>query len=222
MKKKIVMLVLSCFLLIPFSMRAQVPVVDLVGELVAKVIIAIDLKVQRLQNETIWLQNAQKTVENSMSKLKLEEIRDWVEEHRKLYEDYFQELWKVKDAISTYYRVKEIIDKQLLVVKEYKSAWTLLQQDTNFTPDELKVIYATYSGMLQQSLKNLDGLFLVVNAFVTQMPDGKRLQFIQEAGNGMDQILGDLREFNQQNKMISLQRGVERGEVERVKKLYGF
>ena len=69
---------------------------------IKKVIKAVDLQIQRLQNKTIWLQNAQKTLENKMAKLKLEEISDWVEKQRKLYDDYFQELWKVKSALTYY------------------------------------------------------------------------------------------------------------------------
>ena len=46
-------------------------------------IIAVDLQVQRIQNKTIWLQNAQKTLENEMSKLKLDEITDWVQKNKR-------------------------------------------------------------------------------------------------------------------------------------------
>jgi hypothetical protein len=53
---------------------------------VKKVIVAIDLKIQRLQTKTVWLQNAQKVVENTMSKLKLDEITDWVQKQKDLYQ----------------------------------------------------------------------------------------------------------------------------------------
>ena len=41
---------------------------------VKKAIVAIDLKIQRLQNKTIWLQNAEKILENKMSELKSPQI----------------------------------------------------------------------------------------------------------------------------------------------------
>src|SRR5689334_3141587 len=75
---------------------AQDPVTEAIKQGVIKVIKAIDLRIQRIQNQTIWLQNAQKVIENKMSELKLSEIRDWVEKQRKLYADYFDELWKIK------------------------------------------------------------------------------------------------------------------------------
>jgi chromosome segregation ATPase len=93
--------------------------------------------VQRLQNKTIWLQNAQKTLENTLSKLKLDEISDWVDKHKAQYAGYFDELSKVKAAISGYKKVKEIMEKQVRVVEEYKRAFRLFQQDPHFTPVKL-------------------------------------------------------------------------------------
>jgi hypothetical protein len=119
--------------MVSFHCKAQIPIADVIKDGIKKVIIAVDLKIQRLQNKTIWLQNAQKTLENQMSKLKLDEISDWVERQRKLYEDYFNELWKVKTALTYYQRVKEILQRQVQIVGEYKAAWALFRQDKNFT-----------------------------------------------------------------------------------------
>ena len=140
---------------------AQDPITMIIKEGIKKVIRAVDLKIQRLQNKTIWLQNAQKALENEMSKLKLAEISDWVEKQRKLYADYFDELSKVKEAITTYHVVKDIIDKQKALVGEYKSAWALFRQDENFTVDELDYMSRVYSGILNESLKNLDEVILL-------------------------------------------------------------
>jgi hypothetical protein len=215
----------GCFLccLLPFQQaKAQIPVLEIIQQGIKKVIVAIDLKVQRLQNKTIWLQNAQKTLENQMSKLKLEEISDWVEKQRKLYDDYFQELWKVKTALSYYYRVKEIIERQVQMVTEYKAAWAVFQQDKNFSVDELDYMYSVYTGMMDESLKDLDQLMLVINAFATQMSDGKRLEIVNNVADHLESGLTDLKEFNSQNKMVSIQRSVERGEIDYIKKLYGL
>src|SRR2546421_6495804 len=136
--------------------NAQDPISEVIKEGIKKVIRAVDLKIQRLQNKTIWLQNAQKTLENTMSKLKLDEITGWVEKQRKLYADYFDELWKIKTAITYYQRVKDILSRQVQMVREYKAAWAVFRQDKNFTPDELDYISHIYSGMMQESLKNID------------------------------------------------------------------
>ena len=218
-----VVIILAFALITPETkLAAQIPIADIIKQGIKKVIIAVDLKIQRLQNKTIWLQNAQKTLENQMSKLKLDEISDWVEKQRKLYDDYFQELWKIKTALTYYHRVKDILQRQIQVVNEYKSAWTLFRQDKNFSPEELDYMFNTYSGMMDESLKNIDQLSLVIDAFMTQMSDAARLEIINKAADAIDQTLMDVREFNNQNKMLSVQRSAERGEIEYVKKLYGL
>jgi hypothetical protein len=202
--------------------QAQGGIVEVIREGITKAIKAVDLKIQRLQNKTIWLQNAQKALENTLSKLKLTEISEWVERQRKLYDDYFQELWKVKSAITYYHKVKDIIQRQVALVNEYKAAWNIFRRDKNFTGVELNYMSGVYKGMFEESLRSLDQLFLVVNAFATQMSDGKRLEIIHSVADTVDQTFMDLKEFNNHNKMISLQRANEKGEIETVKKLYGL
>ncbi len=118
--------------------------------------------------------------------------------------------------------MKDIIQRQVQMVNEYKGAWALFKQDKNFTTAELDYMYNIYTGMLDESLKNIDQLFLVANAFATQMSDAKRLQIINAVSDNMEHQFMDLKEFNDQNKMISLQRASEKGEIEYVKRLYGL
>ena len=202
--------------------NAQIPILEIIKAAVKKVIKAVDLKIQRLQNKTIWLQNAQKTLENKMSKLKLTEISDWSKKQKELYAKYFDELWKVKNAISSYQAVRDIIKKQVQLVQEYSKAFNLSKQDKNFTTDELDYMQKVYTGILDESIKNIDQIQLVLNAFATQMTDSKRLEIIHTAGDNIEQNITDLRQFNQQNITISLQRSKEKNDIDVVKKLYGL
>jgi predicted transcriptional regulator YheO len=204
------------------QVQAQIPIVEIIKAAVKKVIKAVDLKIQRLQNKTIWLQNAQKNLENKMSKLKLTEISNWSKKQKELYAKYFDELWKVKNTISSYQAVRDIIRKQVQLVQEYSKAFNLSKQDKNFTAGELDYIQKVYTGILDESIKNIDQIQLVLNAFATQMTDAKRLEIIHTAGNNIEQNITDLRQFNQQNIIISLQRSKERNDIDVVKKLYGL
>lgn len=204
------------------QVQAQIPIYDIIKAAVKKVIRAADLKIQRLQNKTIWLQNAQKTLENKMSKLKLTEISDWSKKQKELYAKYFDELWKVKNTISSYQEVRNIIKKQIQLVQEYSKAFNLAKQDKNFTPEEIAYMQQVYTGILDESLKNIDQIQLVINAFATQMSDAKRLDIIHTACYNIEQNITDLRQFNQQNIKISLQRSKERNDIDVVKKLYGL
>lgn len=202
--------------------NAQLAVVEVIKAGVKKVIKAVDLKIQRMQNETIWLQNAQKVMENQLSKLKLTEISDWTERQKELYSKYYTDLWKVKAAISYYQRIKDVTTKQVSLVEEYKKAWSLAQQDKNFTADELDYMQKVYGGILKESAKNLDQLLLVVNSFKTQMSDAKRLELINDAADKIDENFNDLQQFNSQSIVMSLQRSKSQEQVEVVQRLYGI
>ena len=224
MKRVIIVLGIVMFSLVAPAGRvhAQDPITEAIKQGIIKVIKAVDLQVQRVQTRTIWLQNAQKVVENKMSELKLDEITDWVYKQKQIYQDYFDELGKVKAVIAGYSQVKEIIARQTQIVNEYKQAYSLFKEDKNFTPDEISYMYKVYSGILGESVKNIDQLFLVVNSFATQMSDGKRLDIIHTVAANIDTNLNDLRQFNTQNKIIGLQRANEKNDVDQLRKLYGL
>jgi hypothetical protein len=171
MKKNIKMIVAVILfsIAIPCSCIAQDPITMIIKEGVNKVIVAVDLKIQRMQNKTIWLQNAQKVVENELSKLRLQEIAGWVEKQRTLYKEYYDELAKVKSVITYYHNIKGITNRQIQLVNEYKRAISLFREDQHFSVDEIKYMEQVYAGILEESLHNLDEVLLVVQSFSTQM-----------------------------------------------------
>lgn len=200
----------------------SVGIVEIIKAAVVKVIKAVDLKIQRMQNKTIWLQNAQKVLENSLSKLKLDEISEWTEKQKEQYRVYFEELKKVKSIISSYQRIREISEKQFRLVNEYNRAWNLLRQDDHFNNDEIEYMGKVYGGILEESLKNIDQISLVVQSFSTQMSDAKRLELINKAADQVDANFDDLLLFNRQNMIMSLQRAKTKHEAEAIKKFYGL
>src|SRR5690625_1794900 len=109
-----------------------------VKEALKKVIKAIDIKVQQLQNKTIALQNAQKQIENTLSKTKLKEISDWAKKQKELYKNYYEELLKVKNTIALFQKVRRIIQRQKQIVIEYNDAFSLFKRDRHFNPQEIR------------------------------------------------------------------------------------
>jgi hypothetical protein len=201
--------------------QAAIPIAKIIQEGVKKVIKAVDLMIQRLQNKTIWLQNAQKVLENKLNDLKLKEIAEWTEKHRKLYKEYYDELWKVKNTIASYKRIKDILERQARLVQEYKRVWGIVRNDDHFTKDELEYMYKVYSGIMNESVRNLDQVLLVINSFKTQMSDANRLEIIDHCGEMIEQNYYDLKEFNTQNIQLSISRAKDAHEIESVKRLYG-
>lgn len=225
LKKYMVILPLSAitvFVSIPQGANAQFVVSEVLQQTVGRVIRAIDLQVQRLQNQTIWLQNAQKALENQLSKLKLDEISDWSAKQKNLYNGYYQELGEVKAVITYYEQIRGMTGKQAGLVSQYNHAWNLLKNDRHFSPEEVEEMQKVYTGILKQSVENLDEILLIINSFKTQMTDAKRLELLDAASKRIDGNASDLKRFNTENCMLSIQRARDENEVQTLKKYYGI
>jgi len=190
---------------LPVQHASAVPItviMEAIKAAVKKVIQAMDLKIQRLQNRTIWLQNAQKVLENRLSELKLREISEWSENQRRQYDELFEELWKVKSIISRYQRVRDIAAMQRLLFREYEQAWSRINSAAVFRSDEKQVIGKVYQRLLNESLENLNHLTGIMTSFNTQMDDAERLASIHLAEERIRKNLEELRALNAQNFKI--------------------
>jgi conjugation system TraG family ATPase len=197
-------------------------VIDVVNAAVKKVIETADLEVQRLQTQTIVLQDAEKELENSMAGDLLDDITDWVEQQEQLYGAYYQELWQVKSALNSFSKAATLIDRQAALVREEQRDWAAVQQDPHFTLVELEYIAKVYSGILNESARNVQQISLVIQSFVTQMDDAGRLAIIDETNRSIDGDFSGLRAFTQQNSLLSLQRARDQNDVLTIKQLYNL
>jgi hypothetical protein len=201
--------------------RAQVTI-PIFGQIVAKVVQAIDLKVQRLQTATIGLQEAQQEAENVMSALRLDEIRGWVQEQKDLYANYFQELWQVKTVLADYHKVKEIVQRQKDILAAYQRAMALFRQDKHFTAAEIAQMEVVYGNLLDESGRELDRLEEVINPFGMQMGDQKRMEIIDGAASRQNRDYQDLEDFTIEEELLSVGRAGDEQEYEFLKKIYGL
>lgn len=202
--------------------QAQLVIIEAIKAVAKKVIRAIDLGVQKLQNKTIDLQNVQKQIENTLSKLKLNEISEWTNRQKELYKEYFEELRRVKSILSYYRQFSDILNTYKQLFEEYKRAYELVTQDANFSPAEKEYIYGVYSGILEASISSVDDILIIMQSFTVQMSDAERLELISQTSKSMDNHLSALRQFNGRNQLLSLQRAKSQAEIEVVKKLYGI
>ncbi|NVM67316.1 hypothetical protein FHW88_005637 [Mucilaginibacter sp. SG538B] len=221
MKRYIITLLYGLlFLLCPPEAQAQVPAASAFTGLIKKMIVAIDIKVQRLQNRTIALQNAEKQIENTLHLNSLNGISDWLSKEKDLYAGYYQELSKVRRLIASYDAVKRIVSQQSQLVSEYRNASAQFNRDPHFSPTELKYMGNIYNGILQESLRNLDETITVISDLAAQMDDAERLERINLAAKAMQTNLGHLRQFNRQNTSLSLLRAKDGRDRAAVKQFY--
>jgi len=213
---------MTIFVTIPKGADAQFIVGSVISSTVGRVIRAIDLEVQRMQNQTIWLQNAQKALENQLSQLKLSEISDWSQKQKDLFGNYYNELWQIKTAIAYYSRISELTQRQAALVSSYNQAWRLLKNDKHFNANELAYMEKVYSGILQASVNDLDQLLNIIHANKTQMPDASRMEIINKTADHMETNYNDLQRFNSENEMLSISRAEDENEVQTLKRYYGI
>jgi len=204
------------------SGRASAQLIDIIDAAVKKALMTADLAVQRLQTQTIILQNVQKSLENAMQTRMLSDITGWVQQQQELFSNYYQGLWQVKSALSTYSKVSELIQRQARLVQECNRAQFTIRQDPHFSPAELTYIQNVYTGILNESARNTQQLSLVIESFLTQMDDVSRLRIIDEAAARIDGNYDALRQVTQQMAMLSLQRSKENADVRAIQQLYGI
>ena len=202
--------------------RAQFAVGKVLDETVGRIIRAIDLQVQKAQNQTIWLQNAQKEIENELHQLQLSNIAGISTQQKDLFTEYYHELVTVKSVINDYGQVVNIISRQEQLVSLYKTSWSLTRQDGHFSPAELQQIDRVYSGILLESANNLDQLSKVINSFQTQMTDGQRMDLIDRISKQVDGNYNDLKKFTNENIKLSMARAEDQQDIQSTKDLYGI
>ncbi len=202
--------------------NAQIGLAEVIRAGVKRVVRAVDLKVQRLQNRTIWLQNAQKALENSLSRLKLQEISEWTQRHTEQFHDHYQQFSKVRYAIANFQQVRQMIQVQLGLVREYHRVWELLKGDPVFSSKEIEHMEKVYAALLDKSVSNLDQIRTVMMSFHLAMTDRQRMELINNAGSEIYRNYMDLVGFNRQNLILRIQRAEERVRIENIKKLYNI
>jgi conjugation system TraG family ATPase len=204
------------------GVRAQIPIVGIITGVAQKVVMAIDLRVQKEQTETIELQDAQQDAQNSMEEDELSGIAGWLQKTKDLYAEYYNELWQIKNAISTYERIKQMIAEEGQIVAQVKQMNAVVGSDKHFTAGEVAAMTTTLSGIMNESVNNIKQLELVINAFVTQMADADRLAIIDGAGSRIDQNYADMQEFYQRSSLLSLERAQGESDIQATRVLYGL
>lgn len=215
---------MACLLLILTMGTGKVnaasdPISEIIKAGVKRVIIAVDLQIQRRQTEVIWLQNAQKTIENTLSKLRLEEIQNWTQRQQELYSDYYESLWKVRSLLQDMQMAKETVALQRALVDEYAMTWQFLNSEPVFIAVELVEIQRIYGTLLSRSLENVRMLSTVMKDYSLKMEDGQRIRKMEEIRDNTALLLADTRRINGQLTSLHSIRKTQLQQGKSIKKL---
>ena len=133
-------------------------------------------------------------------------IRDISKGSFNLHEAFLDGLWLVSPTVRKYWKIPQIINSQLELVKEYKSAFSRCQNSNLLNPDELVYLGEVYGNLFNQSLQDLTDLTSLLTPNKTRMSDDERLSSIDKVYNNMQDKLQFLRSFNNRNSILLLQR----------------
>lgn len=148
-----------------------------------------------------------------------EAIRNISKGNFNLHQAFLDGLLQVSPAVQKYERIKDIINCQLRIVKEYKSAFNQFKSDKNFTLDEIDYMGKVYSHLFNESVKNVSDLITVITAGKLRMSDDERLKAIDHIWNEVQDQFAFLRDFNSSTAMLSQSRQKEQEDVDVTRKL---
>ena len=137
-----------------------------------------------------------------------------------LHETFLDALMQVSPTIRNYRRVGDIVNYQVLLVKEYKAAFNRFKNSGNFNPDEIAYLEKVYNNLFKQSLRNIDELTSVITANRMRMSDDERLVAIDKIYSDMQDKLLFLRSFNNNTSVLAIQRAKERNDVNAMRSIY--
>ncbi|MXN91737.1 TerB family tellurite resistance protein [Flavobacterium sp. Sd200] len=147
-------------------------------------------------------------------------VKDLTQGNFSLHEAFLDALLEVSPTVSNYKRVAEIIEMQIKLIDEQGNAFGRYQGSGNFNGDELSYIGRVYDNLVEQSLRNLDELLVVITAGQARMSDNERLEAIDRIYEDMQDKLLFLRDFNNNTTVLSIQRAKERHDVQKMENLH--
>lgn len=139
-----------------------------------------------------------------------------------LHKTFLDGLMQVSPTVKNYKRIADIINYQIILVKEYKTAFNRFKKDNNFNSQELEYLGSVYDNLFIQSLKNLDDLTTVITANKLRLSDDERLKAIDNIFTEMQDKVMFLRQFNNNTTILAVQRAKERNDAATIRNIYGI
>jgi archaellum component FlaC len=147
-------------------------------------------------------------------------IKNISEGNFNLHNIFLSSLLEVSPIVKKYKRIVDIVSTQLKIVSQYKSALRQFKASGKFTTDEISYAERVYSNLFNESLKNLDVLATIVTANKMRMSDDERLSAIDAVWKEVENQFNFLQHFNNQTKVLALQRAKEQNDVSTMNQLY--
>ncbi len=138
----------------------------------------------------------------------------------RLHDVFLTSLLQVNPTVKNYHRIADIIQAQIAMVGEYKTALNQFTLSRQFSGEEITYISKVYSNLFKRCVQDLDDLSNVITANKLRMTDNERLSSIDGIWKEMSDQLTFLRKFNNRTRILALQRAKERNDILMMKQMY--
>lgn len=200
MKKILILTILITLLMIPFKSMGQSAEIQ-----------QLILNIEKLSQFKKILSDMKKGYELLSGGYKT--VKDMTEGNFSLHKTFLDALMQVSPAVKNYKRVAEIVEYQISIVKESRNGMNRFIKSGNFSGQEINYFEKVYGNLLNQSLRNLDELTMVITADKLRMSDDERLKAVDDIYEQMQDKLLFLRNFNTTSNVLALQRSKEKNDV---------
>jgi len=139
-----------------------------------------------------------------------------------LHRDFFGSLEIVNPKIKTYTRVADIIAYQVRIVKNISTTIKNLKESGQFNTDELDYSKGVFENLLDECVKNVDELYLVITSGDLQMSDDERIKRIDQLYTDIQDKYSLCQSFGEECSVLAIKRLSEQIEILMSKKLNGI
>lgn len=149
-------------------------------------------------------------------------VKDISEGNFSIHKTFLDGLYAVSPEVRKYRRVAQIIEYQLILMREYKNAYQRFRSSGVLRPEEIIYLAQVYQRLIDSSLRNIEELTMIITAGQLRMSDDERLRSIDSIYDDMEDKVMFLRSFNNQTSVMVMQRQRIKNDVLHSKNLQGI
>lgn len=169
---------------------------------------------QQIAAKKVYIEYLQKGY--SIANKGLTAIRNIKDGDFNLHSDFFGALKTVNSKIKNSGKVAAIIAFQIRILKESKQSLERIKAMNQFTPGELDYCSDVFDNLLEDCLKNIDELFLVISSALG-MTDDERMKRIDKLYTDMQGKYGFCSSYSNEMGILAVQRMSEQSEINKAK-----
>lgn len=139
-----------------------------------------------------------------------------------LHKDFFGSLKAVNPKIRNYGKVADIISFQLRIIKESRLTVAGVREAGQFTAEEMDYCKKVFDNLLNETLKTIDELFILITSGKLEMKDDERLKRIDALYADIQDKYAFTASFSEEMALLSVHRMRDQYEIDLSQKLFGL